>query len=134
MGETPSAAANCSARGLAKIAAMMSGGGRWEGREFLNEGAWEAMHGAPIEASMGFNQDQLHSRRCEPVSAKRAGMAKVSIGRSTPAGKGSTDGWVSVVPSSSGTLGWTSASASCRLLFMSWTSSMSGERSTRQRL
>jgi len=33
MGETPSANANCSARGLAKIAAMMACGGKWDGRE-----------------------------------------------------------------------------------------------------
>jgi CubicO group peptidase (beta-lactamase class C family) len=54
MGETPSAAANCSARGLAKIAAMMSVGGKWAGREFLSEEAWKAMHEDPVEAEMGF--------------------------------------------------------------------------------
>jgi CubicO group peptidase (beta-lactamase class C family) len=54
MGETPSAAANCSARGLAKIAAMMSARGRWREREFLSEEAWKAMHDEPIEAEMGF--------------------------------------------------------------------------------
>ncbi len=54
MGETPSANANCSARGLAKIAAMMSAGGRWDGREYLTREAWQAMHDAPIEADMGF--------------------------------------------------------------------------------
>jgi CubicO group peptidase (beta-lactamase class C family) len=54
MGETPSAAANCSARGLAKIAAMMSIGGKWAGREFLSEEAWKAMHEDPVEAEMGF--------------------------------------------------------------------------------
>lgn len=52
-GETSSANAKCSARGLAKIAAMMSLGGRWNGREFLNKEAWQAMHEAPIEADMG---------------------------------------------------------------------------------
>jgi CubicO group peptidase (beta-lactamase class C family) len=54
MGETPSAAANCSARGLAKIAAMMSARGRWAEREYLSEAAWEAMHGDPVESDMGF--------------------------------------------------------------------------------
>jgi CubicO group peptidase (beta-lactamase class C family) len=54
MGETPSAAANCSARGLAKIAAMMSAGGKWAGREYLSDLAWKAMHDEPVEADMGF--------------------------------------------------------------------------------
>ncbi len=54
MGETPSAAANCSARGLAKIAAMMSAGGRWAEREYLSREAWNAMHHEPVGADMGF--------------------------------------------------------------------------------
>ena len=52
-GETPSANANCSARGLAKIAAMMSAGGQWEGTEYLSEQAWEAVHENPVKAGMG---------------------------------------------------------------------------------
>ena len=52
-GETPSANAKCTARGLAKIAAMMSLGGRWNGTEYLNKEAWRAMHEAPIKADMG---------------------------------------------------------------------------------
>jgi CubicO group peptidase (beta-lactamase class C family) len=52
MGETPSAAANCSARGLAKIAAMMAAGGTWDGREYLSKQAWDALHAHPVEASM----------------------------------------------------------------------------------
>ncbi len=54
MGETPSANANCSARGLAKIAAMMAAGGKWAGTEYLSEEAWQAMHKDPIDADMGF--------------------------------------------------------------------------------
>ena len=54
MGETPSATANCSARGLARIAAMMSAGGEWEHKEYLSAEAWAAMHDDPIEAEMGF--------------------------------------------------------------------------------
>ena len=53
MGETPSANASCSARGLAKIAAMMSGGGKWDGNQYLTEQAWSAMHANPIKAKMG---------------------------------------------------------------------------------
>jgi CubicO group peptidase (beta-lactamase class C family) len=54
MGETPSANANCSARGLAKLAAMVSLGGRWEGVEYLPESAWKAMHDNPDKKDMGF--------------------------------------------------------------------------------
>ena len=54
MGETPSAAANCSARGLAKIAAMMASGGTWEGREYVSAEGWRALHADPVEADMGF--------------------------------------------------------------------------------
>lgn len=53
-GETPSAAANCSARGLAKVAAVMAARGRWAGREVLSEAAWKAMHDEPVEADMAF--------------------------------------------------------------------------------
>ena len=54
MGETPSAASNSSARGLAKVAAMMSGGGKWGEKAYLSEAAWEAVHADPIAAEMGF--------------------------------------------------------------------------------
>jgi hypothetical protein len=54
MGETPSANAHCSARGLAKIAAMMSAGGSWQGAEYLSGPAWKAMHHDPVPADMGF--------------------------------------------------------------------------------
>jgi len=52
-GETPSANATCSARGLAKLGAMMSGGGTFEGRRFLSPEAWKALHEDPVRASMG---------------------------------------------------------------------------------
>ena len=52
-GETPSANATCSALGLAKVAAMMSAGGKLEGRQFLSPEAWKAMHAHPVKAIMG---------------------------------------------------------------------------------
>ena len=55
MGETPSANANCSARGLAKLAAMLAGGGEWDGKTYLPADAWQAMHGNPVEAHMGIS-------------------------------------------------------------------------------
>ncbi len=54
MGETPSANAKCSARGLAKIAAMMSSGGSWAGTEYVREAGWNALHGDPVKADMAF--------------------------------------------------------------------------------
>jgi len=54
MGETPSANANCSARGLAKIAAMMAAGGEWAGTTYITEKGWQAMHADPLDADMGF--------------------------------------------------------------------------------
>jgi CubicO group peptidase (beta-lactamase class C family) len=56
MGETPSANASCSARGLAKIAAMMAAGGTFDGTEYMSQSAWDAMHGEPVEADMGFGR------------------------------------------------------------------------------
>jgi len=55
MGETPSAGAKCSARGLAKIAAMMSAGGSFEGTEYISTQGWNAMHGEPQKKDMGFS-------------------------------------------------------------------------------
>ncbi len=52
-GETPSANANCSARGLAKLAAVMSAGGTFAGTEYLTESACKAMHDNAIKADMG---------------------------------------------------------------------------------
>jgi len=52
-GETSSANATCSARGLAKIAAMMAAGGTFAGKQYLSAEAWQAMHEHPLEASLG---------------------------------------------------------------------------------
>lgn len=52
MGETPSANAHCSARGLAHIAAVMASGGQFKGKEVLSADAWQAMHEAPVQREM----------------------------------------------------------------------------------
>jgi CubicO group peptidase (beta-lactamase class C family) len=54
IGETPSANANCSARGLAKIAAMMSQGGKWNDTQYISQAAWKLMHDAPDRQDTGF--------------------------------------------------------------------------------
>lgn len=77
MGETPSAAANCSARGLAKIAAMMSAGGTWEGREYVSGEGWKALHDDPTKADMGFaptNFTQGGVNRFIDKSEQRSGL------------------------------------------------------------
>ena len=53
-GETPSANANCSARGLAKIAAMIAAGGKWGGAQYIDDEGCKAMHQNPLEGDMGF--------------------------------------------------------------------------------
>tara|TARA_B100000029_G_scaffold387413_2_gene383420 strand:- start:529 stop:936 length:408 start_codon:yes stop_codon:yes gene_type:complete len=53
MGETPSANAHCSARGLAKLAAMLAQGGEFGGMQILSEAAWNAMHDNPVTSIMG---------------------------------------------------------------------------------
>ena len=79
MGETPSAAASCSARGLAKVAAMMSARGRFDGREYLSPAAWEALHANPLEADMGFAPTvftQGGVNRFSEAAARGPGLAR----------------------------------------------------------
>lgn len=52
-GESSSFNANCSARGLAKVAAMMSAGGSFEDREYFNQASWQALHDKPDPAKLG---------------------------------------------------------------------------------
>ena len=54
MGETPSANTHASARGLARLAAMMADKGSFEGKEFISTTAWDALHAEATEADMGF--------------------------------------------------------------------------------
>lgn len=54
MGETPSANTNSNARSLAKIAAMMSMGGKWQDQAYMTDEAWQDLHGDPIKRDMGF--------------------------------------------------------------------------------
>ncbi len=53
--EIPSANCNCSARGLATVAAMLANLGQWQGQQWLSKDAWQAMHADPIERDMGFH-------------------------------------------------------------------------------
>ncbi len=51
-GETASAGANCSARGLAKIAALMANGGSLGEQKFIGDAAYAALHDAPLQRKM----------------------------------------------------------------------------------
>jgi CubicO group peptidase (beta-lactamase class C family) len=51
-GETPSAGAKGSARGLAKLAAVMANGGSLKGQQIIGDSAYAALHAAPISRNM----------------------------------------------------------------------------------
>ncbi len=55
-GETPSANVNASARGLAKLAALMAAKGRLEDKSLISKEAWDALHHAPLEKDMAFGK------------------------------------------------------------------------------
>ena len=52
-GETPSANTHASARGLARIAAMMAAGGHLDSVNCLSTPAWQELHKDPLPATMG---------------------------------------------------------------------------------
>lgn len=51
-GEMPSAGAKCSARGLAKLAALMANGGGLAGQQIMGEAAHAALHAQPVQRNM----------------------------------------------------------------------------------
>lgn len=52
-GESASFNANCSARGLAKVAAMMAAHGKFEDHEYFGEEAWQELHGHADPKQLG---------------------------------------------------------------------------------
>lgn len=54
-GEVPSANGNCSARGLARVAAVMANGGSLQGSALLSPAGWAALHGEPTEGKLFAN-------------------------------------------------------------------------------
>ncbi len=51
-GETPSANAHASARGLAKLGAMLASKGHWDNTDYLATETWSQMHAEPISRHM----------------------------------------------------------------------------------
>ncbi len=92
MGETPSAAAKCSARGLAKLAAVMAARGRWGEREVVSEAAWTAMHDEPIEAFMGFAPTSFTQGGVNRFTA--VGPSAKALERAFNAGREGFFGWM----------------------------------------
>ena len=51
-GQIPSANGQCSARGIARVAAMLANRGELNGVRVLSEEAWDEMHAEPVDAEM----------------------------------------------------------------------------------
>jgi CubicO group peptidase (beta-lactamase class C family) len=90
--EIPSAGAKCSARGLAKLAAVMANGGVFEGQRLLSEDAWQQLHAASVRRKMtlihaGFTQGGLAAYDMEGVQAS-------SLDASLSAGREGFYGWM----------------------------------------
>ncbi len=92
MGESPSANANCSARGLAKVAAMMAARGAFQGRQILSEDAWEALHAHPLEAEMGFAHTRFTQGGVNLFTAEAA--ARNGLERAFNLGREGFYGWM----------------------------------------
>ncbi len=95
MGETPSANANCTARGLAKIAAMLSGGGSWKGREYLSAKGWDVLHGDTVYADMSimpsvFSQGGVNEFIDETSNGRKGSV----LGRALNDGRQGFFGWM----------------------------------------
>ncbi|NRA00222.1 MAG: beta-lactamase family protein [Myxococcales bacterium] len=91
-GETPSAGAKCSARGLARIAAMMSARGHWDGKDYLGRDAWEALHAHPLEADMAFAPTDFTQGGVHRFGLTARG--NTDLGRALNAGREGFYGWM----------------------------------------
>ena len=88
-GETPSANAHCSARGLAKIAAVMANRGKLGGETYLPEDAWDALHAEPVTRSMAFN-----TTFTQGGVAHFGGQSKTRLERAANQGREGFYGWM----------------------------------------
>jgi len=84
-GEIPSAGAKCSARGLAKLAAVMANGGSLGGNTFLSEAAHASLHDQPVRRNMmsmntTFTQGGL-AQFASPTEADNKLESGLNVGR-----------------------------------------------------
>lgn len=91
-GETPSANATCSARGLAKIAAVMAAGGTWGEYRILSEGAWTALHAKPVRKEMGVTATEFTQGGLNLFSAAAARGTRID--RAFNEGREGFYGWM----------------------------------------
>ena len=92
MGETPSAGAKCSARGLAKLAAFMANHGSLGDTQLLGESAWAAMHDAPVHRPMMALSTAFTQGGVAEFSMK--GVQAESFGRALNMGREGYIGWM----------------------------------------
>jgi len=59
-GQSSSVTGNCSARGLAKVAAAMANGGTFKGVKVLGPKGWEALHAKATAGTLGFSEHVFH--------------------------------------------------------------------------
>lgn len=91
-GETPSANATCSARGLAKIAAAMAAGGRWGEHQILSDDAWAALHANPVRKEMGLIVTEFTQGGVNAFT--KAGAQGTKIERAFNEGREGFYGWM----------------------------------------
>ena len=92
MGETPSANAHCSARGLAKIASAVSMNGASEGTQMLSERACQLLHEAPIDRSLGIMDTQFTQGGVARFATAKTGASEME--KSLNHGREGFYGWM----------------------------------------
>jgi len=92
-GESSSFNANCSARGLAKLGAVMAAGGSYEGREYIGKTAWRQLHHEAHRASLGGLVD-THFTQGGVNLYTLAGTSRTSMDRMFNEGREGFYGWI----------------------------------------
>ena len=92
-GESASFNANCSARGLARVAAMMAAHGSFQGKEYFRESAWQALHAHAEPKSLG-GSVTTHFTQGGLNLFTMIGSKKNAIDRSLNKGREGFYGWM----------------------------------------
>ncbi len=91
-GEIPSANANSTARGLAKLAAVLANGGSWQGLQLFGETAWQALHAEPVSRDMGFTGTSFTQGGVAHFTPQASGSRAIDRGLNT--GREGFYGWM----------------------------------------
>lgn len=94
--EISSANATCSARGLAKLAAMMSARGKFQDTQYLSEEAWAGLHSKPVKRSFrgGLINTYFTQGGVEPFSHRHILSSKIE--RDFHTGREGFYGWMGI--------------------------------------